>query len=62
MFCENNDVVGVIDLTRVSVLQLLLRIEREAVEVDIQICLSAWRCIFSMLMCARGRGLWSQWT
>lgn len=41
MFCENNDVVGVTDLTRVSVLQLSLRTEREAVEVDIQICLSA---------------------
>lgn len=31
-------------------------------KIDIQVCLSAWRCISSMLMCARGCGFWSQWT
>lgn len=58
MSCENNDVVGLTGLTPVSVLQILRRGGREEVQVDIQVCSYAWRWIFSMLMCARGCGLW----
>lgn len=57
MFSENNDVVGLADLMWVSALHFLLRLRREAVKVDIQICVSAQRCIFSMLMFARGCGV-----
>lgn len=33
MFCENNDAVGLKDLTLVSVLQILVRDAREAVKL-----------------------------
>lgn len=45
MFCENNDAVGLKDLTLVSVLQILVRDAREAVKIDIQLYLSAWKYV-----------------